>query len=267
MGNRLLYKGFERDMPPKPSDGHLGLWYDKLCDQWERKDGTWKIDGEKKKAWIKKISSSTVPFKEQELKEYIQRLQGMLERLGGQSIVFKTVSPFVTGLGITHPVENGFAWHHTLGVPYLPGSSLKGALRAWVSQWLLDNQLERRAFGPRPAERDIEANQTQLDTGSVLFFDALPCGKVKLVADVMTPHYAEYYQEGDVPGDWLSPVPIPFLTVAQGAEFLICLAPRSNKNEQHRKDCQSVLEHLSEALEHLGAGAKTAVGYGRFAKA
>ena len=266
MGNRLLYKGFERDMPPKPSDGHLGLWYDKLCDQWECKDGTWKIDGEKKKEWIKKVPL-TVPFKEQGLKESIQRLQNMLERLGGQSIVFKTVSPFVTGLGITHPVENGFAWHHTLGVPYLPGSSLKGALRSWVSQWLLDTQLERRAFGPRPAERDDEANQTKLDTGSVLFFDALPCGKVKLVSDVMTPHYAEYYQEGDVPGDWLSPVPIPFLTVAQGAEFLICLAPRSNQNEQHRKDCQSVLEHLSEALEHLGAGAKTAVGYGRFAKA
>ena len=38
-------------------------------------------------------------------------------------------SPVVTGVGIEHPSENGFAFFDPHGVPYLPGSSLKGALR------------------------------------------------------------------------------------------------------------------------------------------
>ncbi|MBC7326079.1 MAG: type III-B CRISPR module RAMP protein Cmr6, partial [Moorella sp. (in: Bacteria)] len=65
--------------------------------------------------------------------------------------------------------------------------------------------------------------------GSVLFFDALPAGPVKVQADVMTPHYAPYYQPQGVPqppGDWFDPVPIPFLTVAPGQPFFFALAPR-----------------------------------------
>jgi len=38
-------------------------------------------------------------------------------------------APFTTGLGIEHPLENGFAFLDPYGVPYLPGSSVKGVLR------------------------------------------------------------------------------------------------------------------------------------------
>lgn len=41
----------------------------------------------------------------------------------------KTLSPFVTGVGIEHPVENGFAFLAPYGLPYLPGSGIKGVLR------------------------------------------------------------------------------------------------------------------------------------------
>jgi CRISPR-associated protein Cmr6 len=48
-------------------------------------------------------------------------------------------------------------------------------------------------------------------------------------------------------------IPIPFLSVL----------PHPH-TEQNRTDCQTVLTWLKQALEHLGIGAKTAVGYGRF---
>jgi CRISPR-associated protein Cmr6 len=38
-------------------------------------------------------------------------------------------SPFMTGMGIEHPLENGFAFLKPYGIPYLPGSSVKGVLR------------------------------------------------------------------------------------------------------------------------------------------
>ena len=37
-----------------------------------------------------------------------------------------SVSPFATGLGMEHPLENGFAFLNPHGLPYLPGSGRKG---------------------------------------------------------------------------------------------------------------------------------------------
>ena len=66
------------------------------------------------------------------LRESAVRMVRLVEAHGGRWRVFRTTSRFVTGLGRRHPVENGFAWHSTLGVPYLPGSSVKGMVRAWT---------------------------------------------------------------------------------------------------------------------------------------
>jgi len=41
----------------------------------------------------------------------------------------KTTAPFVTGVGSEHPLENGFAFLDPYGIPYLPGSSVKGVVR------------------------------------------------------------------------------------------------------------------------------------------
>ncbi|MCX7895925.1 MAG: type III-B CRISPR module RAMP protein Cmr6 [Thermoanaerobaculum sp.] len=38
-------------------------------------------------------------------------------------------APFTTGLGIEHPLENGFAFLDPYGLPYLPGSGVKGVVR------------------------------------------------------------------------------------------------------------------------------------------
>ncbi len=50
----------------------------------------------------------------------------------------RSTAPFVTGLGMEHPSENGFAFSSPYGMPYLPGASIKGVLR---------NAAERLALG------------------------------------------------------------------------------------------------------------------------
>ena len=40
-----------------------------------------------------------------------------------------SIAPFTTGLGNEHPLENGFAFLNPYGLPYLPGSGVKGAMR------------------------------------------------------------------------------------------------------------------------------------------
>lgn len=260
---RPLYSGSNQLIPMDLNSGNAGLWYDKLCDNWDNKFenivGRRSPEGGKIE-WIQKIPINY--FKEDSFKDFIIRQFQLIQNCNGECMHFKLTSDFVTGLGREHPVENGFAWHHTLGSPYLPGSSVKGMVRAWASQWTDDETKDTdqidRIFGK------------QDKVGTVIFMDALPISNVQLKADIMTPHYSPYYQaelkdvEKYPPADWYSPTPIPFLVVSKGATFQFGIVPRNQGCEQCKMDCQTAKKWLTEALQWIGAGAKTAVGYGRF---
>ena len=247
--------------PTLDTGGHAGLWYDKFCNSWElqsprtdRNDARWSMssdgDGRNPKLkWIQTVTGRVgTPG---ELSEHAFRIMRMFDGSGGRWSVFAACSRFVTGLGRSHPVENGFAWHPTLATPYLPGSSIKGMVRAWAKA-----EGESDARGSR-LERLLGDRER---TGTISFLDAVPIEPVRLDADVMTPHYANWTSD-DPPGDWCSPIPIPFLTVAEGAKMLVGAIPRRGTA---RDDVEVVMNWIVEALAWQGAGAKTAVGYGRF---
>lgn len=208
----------------RPTDANCGLWYDKFCCYWTQDRNGWTL-GEDKKNWIETVAGKRTNScgQTQKINEIIERQVALVSMCGGQVRAYRTTSKFVTGLGREHPVENGFTWHHTLGTPYLPGSSVKGILRSWVTNWadLVDENLVTRYFGPEgTAEKGV---------GDLIFFDALPTAPVMLEPEVMTPHYSEYYRGNSKeypPADWYSPVPIPFLTVSKRQGFLFGIAPR-----------------------------------------
>ncbi len=249
---RFLYKEAQGEVDWE--GGNTGLWYDKFFDRWQE-NATIK-DGDKL-SWIKKTAEKPRGC-EKLLKQAKARLVRMVESAGGQVLHYRLESDFVTGLGRQHPVENGFAWHHTLGVPYLPGSSVKGVVRAWAEQWDETEKSQlKHVFGSEcKKDKDFRA-------GSVVFLDALPTAPVRLKADIMTPHYAPYYRGEAPPADWHSPNPIPFLVVEAGTSFVFGILPRRS---EHQEDCQTAKRWIEAALEWIGAGAKTAVGYGRFAE-
>lgn len=237
-----------------PEGGHAGLWFDKFCNQWRVEKGRlWSMtsgrDGENPKlAWIDTLTGSRVGGRGR-IEESAARLIELVDRRDGTWLVLRTSSRFVTGLGRSHPAENGFAWHPTLGIPYLPGSSIKGMVRAWA----------KREAGAEDAAVDrLFGDGT--GAGCVSFLDALPVEPVQVEADVMTPHYAGW-TEDDPPGDWRSPTPIPFLVTARGTRFLFGVVPAWSAADC---DLDSVVSWLTEAVQWAGGGAKTAVGYGRF---
>lgn len=248
---------------------NTGLWYDKFCNEWRKREWTLKASGKStpKLDWIKTIAGEKTGDAEL-ISESAERRAALVSALCGELRVFASDWRFVTGLGREHPVENGFAWHHTLGTAYLPGSSVKGLVRAWARAWEDDESkagLLDRIFGPDSSEKNASKH-----AGSVIFFDALPLAPVRLETDVMTPHYTEYYrgkeQEGSPPGDWMSPEPIQFLTVAASQEFLFTLAARCPEEQKAQEDVGLATAWLEEALAWTGAGAKTAAGYGRFSR-
>ncbi len=263
-GKRPLYAAVASATLVSATTGNAGLWYDKFCDRW-KPDWTGFAGDSGKRDWIAQIANIDAGNSQKKvgysalMTEAVKRLEDLVEAQAGCSFRRTTAWRFVTGLGRNHPVENGFAWRHDLGTPYIAGSSLKGLARAYARDWAsLDDETLERTFGPRP--------EAGLAIGSVVFLDALPIEPVALDADVMTPHYGPWYrgENNAVPADWHSPTPIPFLTVAPGQTFVFAMLPRNRSNQRDQEDCKMVADLLNEALETLGAGAKTAVGYGQF---
>lgn len=100
--------------------------------------------------------------------------------------------------------------------------------------------------------------------GGAVFFDAIPARWPHLELDVMNPHYAEYYQGKGPPANWLSPVPVYFLTLAPGTEFRFAVGWRGSWDEKGRELSKLAKEWLVAGLKNLGGGAKTSAGYGYF---
>ncbi|MCB1714441.1 MAG: type III-B CRISPR module RAMP protein Cmr6 [Candidatus Competibacteraceae bacterium] len=240
--------------------GNRGLWYTRFFDRYA---ADWTLDDDAKRTWIS--NNAKLVGLRQQLESHALRHFAVIKAAGGEARVFTTDWHFATGLGLPHPVENGLAWHPTLGVPYLAGSGVKGLLRAWIDSW--DESPD--AVRQQRLETWFGTGGDEGSAGRFVFFDALPIEPVQLAADVMTPHMGKWYEQGDaiseklepelVPADWHDPVPVPFLVVKQ-AKFLFGIAPR---RPEFATDLPLVHEALESALSWLGAGAKTAAGYGR----
>jgi len=264
----------DKHSPKLQDTSNTGLWFDRFFNQYQK---GWSLDaqGEKPKTqFLENIvgdSNSKKVGNPDQLKSYQERTQKLASAQANNSIdfmgVFENDWHFVTGMGNPHPVENGITWHPTLATPYLPASSVKGMVRAFMEQEMEDQGI---------SDKDIERIFGSTDqSGSVIFFDATPTEPVTLTIDVITPHMGDWYAKGTendsvgkasaVPADWHAPVPSQFL-VCKGITLFFAVAPRRAHSEQDFKDSGFVWDALKDALEWIGAGAKTSVGYGYFLK-
>ena len=192
------------------------------------------------------------------------------------------VAPFTTGLGNAHPLENGFAFLNPYGLPYLPGSGVKGVLRQAgreLADHLWGDDLGwtlvaiEALFGTADAD---DVDDGAFLRGALSFWDVLPQIEGKeLLVEVMTPHQSHYYQDdtkspnGANPHESGQPNPINFLTVPPGSKFafhVLCdltLLARSAPWLTESGAWQGLVRAaMAHAFEWLGFGAKTAVGYG-----
>lgn len=212
-----------------------------------------------------------------------QTMQALLERQrlafansqGGLVIEAVGTAPFATGLGNEHPTENGFAFLSPYGLPYLPGSGIKGVVRQaarelasgeWGDTCGWDEAAITALFGRETADGDTDQLR-----GALIFWDVIPQLKGdQLEVEVMTPHQKHYYQDGQSPHDSGQPIPIFFLTVPTGSAFAFHVQCNSEllaiASQELQNSWQGLLQAAFEhAFDWLGFGAKTAVGYGAMA--
>lgn len=245
---------------------HPGLRFDKFP-EWQ--ENPQKNLDENAKADFLKLFTKAGEYKylDNALEKYHQRRKKLINTTGGVEYDFKTDWRLISGLGNGHPYETGFIWHRTLGVPYLSGSSIKGVLRSWLTQWEGDIKLAENLFGDDSTTKNPKA-------GKLIILDAIPKTAPNIELDILNPHYQPYYDkpEKNPPADYYNPIPVYFLTVAPNQEFRFQLQPRigaydtTTEQEQIKKDLKTGKEILTNALKNIGAGGKTAVGYGLFTR-
>ncbi|RKU12138.1 type III-B CRISPR module RAMP protein Cmr6 [Candidatus Poribacteria bacterium] len=176
----------------------------------------------------------------------------------------------VVGLGSEHVQETSMTLHHIYGIPYIPGSAVKGVLRHWWLQVLKEDknflqqnpgfikskdEIDESIALKDPIFLSIFGSQEQ--RGEVRFLDAYSTEAVHFAIDIMNPHYPDYYSGSKPPTDHQSPRPINFLTVEKTNFRFAFLA------EDQKLLCK-IKDRFEDALDMKGVGAKTAVGYGYF---
>lgn len=200
-------------------------------------------------------------------------------------LCFKTVYPGLLigsglshGTGVTNDMKIGFSFDYTTGLPYIPGSSVKGVLRSMFPQKepeaknpesmdlrkvryiretlkelsLTDKQVWQLTRSLFEAYREDIAGAARS-----VYFDALIVNSPGQILgdDFITPH---------TQGITKNPVPLQFLKVLPDVTFCFSfkLADWYSLGDGRSISGSDVCELFKNILLDTGVGAKTNVGYG-----
>ena len=232
-----------------------------------------------------KNSANYFKLKKTEIQQYLSELKQSLMKYLGEKGIVREIQMKLTyrgsfGVSSTFgqiPFEVGLYIHPYFNVPYIPASSIKGAIRNAYHYYLVNYE------NKNSNEAEDECKRLFGDSnfaGLVGFTDAFPIQEGEngyiLYPDIINPHYKDARNEMEV-----EPKPIVFLTVAPGTIFKFYMYVIKERNKEKRKieigakkdlvdkpipDMEK-LGKLDLALLYglsMGIGAKTALGYSQF---
>jgi len=196
-------------------------------------------------------------------------------------------------------LENaGLCLHPHAGIPYIPGSAVKGVARhaqwcAWADAVDQGDQEAAASLALKIAVVfGFPTNEKRLDdfckkqwpekfgdnspmaafSGLVAFMQAMPLEYVELVTDICNCHHSKYYREKQDRWDNESPNPQFFPAVEKDSMFEFVIRPvgrikyaLSNFEGLTEQDVLCFAEDaVRQAAEDFGFGSKTSNGYGWF---
>ncbi|WP_229657699.1 type III-B CRISPR module RAMP protein Cmr6 [Thermocladium modestius] len=243
---------------------------------------------ERVKAIMKRLvgtySCNSISNLVRDVNAHMDQVRDALIGLGYEKIIDSTfILTSRLAIGLSNPymeaLELGIAWDPIANLPYIPSTSLRGALESSPS-----------AAPCLTALSPVNARKSPVEASPVVVLDSYPTycpsGRGLLSIDIINPHYREV--EGAISETDVSPTPLPFLTVSKGIGFRVVIMA-NRKRVKHKvmvkcktdapgdyiyaaqmgNECQGMCtaQVLIEALKGAfikGLGAKTALGYGRF---
>lgn len=208
--------------------------------------------GENSDSKLKHLEKIVRTQKTQEYSNAVNRwIQYTVDETRFKHLLFNIETRLLTGISANGALETGCAIHHTYGMPYIPGSALKGVVRAYAKSIGLEEKVINELFGDDTGE--------DAKSGIVHFYDTWwqPTSNIStpFVLEVVTPHHSKYYTDESATTPDLTESPVPnYLLAVQGAMLVtIETLPAWSKFTS---------DLLIKALEHFGIGAKINAGYG-----
>lgn len=239
---------------------HPGLTLDKYVLSWDADGNTAGLSARVQRPAIEQVVrlSNTPPLPPPEYDALFKRWQATI---GGSGFTGKTAGPLTLHLARASALENaGICFHRIYGFVYLPGTGLKGLAHAFAETiWLEQFSGEEKKEHAKAIEAVFGTTKR---SGSIVFHDAWPVTWPRLLTDILNSHHPKYYSEGKPPGDWEDPIPVYFLSVEPGTKFRFAVAKR--RDDMPDELLALARQWLIGGLTQLGAGAKTASGYGDF---
>lgn len=243
---------------------HAGLLLDTSFKEWDEKGEVHSTAVIKHHQQAGKITKKLGKKGSIYQKAYEQWYQLQLNNLQNSQIWFaKLQNRLYLGMGTTSPIEAGIMLHHTYGVPYIPGSAIKGVLHHYAQEVSIDEndendeKIQNLIFGKQASQTDRRDSGS---SGYLIFNNAwwIPQEKEALTPEIITVHAKEYYQKKGATKlhpDLESPNPNPQIAIQGSFMFSI---------EGDKKLSEYALKLLKEVLKNRGIGAKTSSGYGYF---
>ncbi|MEM1546946.1 MAG: type III-B CRISPR module RAMP protein Cmr6 [Candidatus Methanomethylicia archaeon] len=207
-----------------------------------------------------------------------------------KDIKIKALSRVLVGTAETFgeiPFEIGLCFDPIMNIPYIPGSTIKGAVSSATYNLLYKSKVkelaeqkdeetvrrEAKEYAENECRRIFGGGKNENGgIGLIGFTDAYPVrkGKFLLYPDVMTPHYTdETRNELEV-----MPNPIIYFTIAPETEFRFFMFYRKHRGKRGLSSrdladypTERELGIVDRGLFYAfirGVGAKTALGYSRF---
>jgi CRISPR-associated protein Cmr6 len=276
-------------------NSHPGLMLDKYAESWDPTEKLDKLSEKVQGPTIAEVVRLTAEGPKGFYQGIFDLRERMLAELGAMVFEAQTVSSLTLHLSRASSLENaGICLHRLYGSAYLPGTSLKGAARAYAETVWFPTQFEPDEQGnpqgdmeldkANAAWRKIEAvfgyspgsdggktwkpkaipgrnADDPASAGDIVFHDAWSKPWPALIKDILNCHHPKYYQEAKPPGDWEDPIPVYFLAVPAGETFRFALSRRGQAGDDL---LGLATQWLIGALVSQGAGAKTNSGYGAF---
>lgn len=274
------------DITRNVNDAHAGLLIQRSLPIWE--DG----DKKEKTGTIKNITGvQASPLYHQALTRWLLHTHTNEDDYTANfaAVAAQVEGRLMTGLSLGGPLETGATTHHAYGMPMLPGSAVKGAVRHYAEQLYCQRDKEGKPVWNEAADgrcqlqvqekmRPIldtlfgtDTDAERQDAGYLIWHDAWwlpPLTKdakfsesqdaKPFTNDVITVHHQKYYADktgSTAPSGMESPIPNQQLAI-QGAFYFVV--------EGHPEWMNFAKHLLTGMLQHSGMGAKAASGYGYF---
>ena len=175
-------------------------------------------------------------------------------------------------ISMENAIKCGFSFDYVTGLPYIPGSSIKGMLRSYFPKEGSADELEKRAYikevlkkygvtfqteNKEKIKEVIENLKSDLFEGKDAFFDAFPMveqnQKTKLLAsEYITPHKEKFK----------NPNPINLIKIKPGVKICFMFILNDFNFDNYFITADQKLSVLKQIILDMGVGAKTNVGFG-----